>query len=272
MRLIHIRLKRVAAAVVAAVALATVGPVTEAQALIFGSGDLVFALYNNDAQFLKVLGQTSTLLAPNASTTFNLTPDYDALGSGGITQFQNPIPPATSAAPLKWSIFSFTLDEFQENTTAFHFSSTRSVANWTPVELHVDNLNFNAGAAAGLNMSTQLSGTPGTIQKVAFNAPASFTSKFGTSGTFNSAVTVSGEGGLGDLRFLLLGDPGTEGISDVGHAILSANGLMLTINQGAPAPIPIPSAIVLFGTGLIGLVGIARRSGLAQRSEPMAHG
>lgn len=269
MRSIQIRLKRAAAALIAGAALATVGAVTEAQALVFGSGDLVFALYNNDAQFLKVLGNVNTLLAPSASTTFNLGPDYNALGSGGISQFQNPIPPATQPAPLKWSIFSFTLDEFGELATGFYFSSTKMVANWTSAELHPDNINFNRGATAGVNMSTQLSGTPGTIQKVAFNHPASFTSQFGISGTFASAVTVSGEGGLGDLRFLLLGNPMTEGISDVGHAILSADGHTLTVNQ---APIPIPAAVVLFGTGLIGLVGIARRSGLAQRSEPTANG
>jgi hypothetical protein len=39
----------------------------------------------------------------------------------------------------------------------------------------------------------------------------------------------------------------------------------LTIGGGQPAPIPVPAAAVLFATGMIGLVGFARRSmGLSQ--------
>jgi hypothetical protein len=33
----------------------------------------------------------------------------------------------------------------------------------------------------------------------------------------------------------------------------------LTINAGVPAAVPLPAAVILFGSGLIGIVGIARR-------------
>jgi hypothetical protein len=32
-----------------------------------------------------------------------------------------------------------------------------------------------------------------------------------------------------------------------------------TLTFGTPAPVPIPAAVYLFGSGLIGLVGLARR-------------
>jgi hypothetical protein len=44
----------------------------------------------------------------------------------------------------------------------------------------------------------------------------------------------------------------------LGSATLAADGT-LAINPGSPAPVPLPAAVWLFGSGLMGLVGVSRR-------------
>ncbi len=44
-----------------------------------------------------------------------------------------------------------------------------------------------------------------------------------------------------------------------GTASLSANGLTLTGAGGSPPPVPLPAAVWLLGSGLLGLTGVARR-------------
>jgi hypothetical protein len=48
--------------------------------------------------------------------------------------------------------------------------------------------------------------------------------------------------------------------------MLFANGTF-QITGGTLAPIPVPAAVVLFGSGLIGLVGLARRNLLGQTAK-----
>jgi hypothetical protein len=75
-------------------------------------------------------------------------------------------------------------------------------------------------------------------------------------------VQASMSGWIGDTAF----DRGDGGLNylnvDPIFRISNADGYDLNIVSaaGAPtSPIPIPSAVWLFGTGLIGLIGIARR-------------
>ncbi len=66
---------------------------------------------------------------------------------------------------------------------------------------------------------------------------------------------------LGQLLHLIASD--TELVDDAvlfrGQALLSANGIF-QISGGQLAAVPVPAAVILFGSGLIGLVGIARRN------------
>src|SRR5262249_4737657 len=91
---------------------------------------------------------------------------------------------------------------------------------------------------------------------------------------FNPTVTLGGNwtgGGMQGLfgttlnliqgKALDINTGDTNILSDAGRAILTADGF-LNICGGAGcsvAPVPVPAAAVLFGTGLIGLIGIARR-------------
>jgi hypothetical protein len=62
---------------------------------------------------------------------------------------------------------------------------------------------------------------------------------------------------IGSSLFLFSIDLDTGVFTRIGDGLLTANG---TLFFGNPAVVPVPAAVVLFGTGLIGLVGVARRS------------
>jgi hypothetical protein len=213
----------------------------EAQALTFGSGDLVLALYGNNTEYLRNLGNTSALIGAG-STNFAISAS-DFLAVGG-----------TNA--VRWALVSFETDAFGD-ATVLNFSSQKASTNWTPGELAGAAVAF-AWNSAGI-WSAQSGTIPGMTQLIAASDFRSFTGTFGTSGSLAGAFPVSTEGGLGGLLHLLQGNYNTNVLSTLGHAILSADGLTLTINAGAPAAVPLPAAVILFGTGLIGLVGLARR-------------
>jgi FlaG/FlaF family flagellin (archaellin) len=79
------------------------------------------------------------------------------------------------------------------------------------------------------------------------------------SGNTNFSLGIDwGAGYFGDTNFSLLSSPDTylivfDGFNGLGDRI-SGNTLAIDL-----APIPVPAAVWLFGSGLLGLVGIARR-------------
>ncbi len=225
-------------------AMTSVGAPTKARALEFANGDLVLALYGNSTEYLRNLGQTSTLFSGGSSVTFNIdSPHLTAVGG---------------TEPIKWALYSFSFDG-GGNPTVFAGSSSKAQADFTPTELSQVVISSSWIAAGGQSGQMSGDGNFGTHLIAKSNAN-SFTSIFGTDGRMAGGWPISTEGTLGSLLHLLEGDFNTNALSTIGHAILAADGSMLTINAGVPAAIPIPAAVVLFGTGLIGLAGIARRS------------
>jgi hypothetical protein len=238
--------KQALAALFAVFALAG-GVAGEAQALTFGSGDLVLALYGNNTEYLRNLGQTNALIG-SGSTNFSIGASDLAAVSG------------TNA--VKWALVSFSYDVGTGDPTVLDFSSAKNTLSpaptgWSATEL-ANALVANAWNAAGV-WSAQSATIPGLTQLIAASDFRSFTQTFGTSGTLAGAFPVSAEGTLGGLLHLLRGEYNGNMLSTLGHAILSADGLTLTLNAGAPAAVPLPAAVILFGTGLIGLAGVARR-------------
>jgi hypothetical protein len=90
----------------------------------------------------------------------------------------------------------------------------------------------------------------------------SFSQNLNTSGSgqFEGAWPLAMQGNLDSVLNIMRGNVETSAFTQVGRVLLTANGL-LTIGNPGPnvAPVPLPAGVVLFGSGLIGLVGIARR-------------
>jgi hypothetical protein len=63
-----------------------------------------------------------------------------------------------------------------------------------------------------------------------------------------SLFGITGDGGKGQLQTYDLGD----------NLTLSSNGT-LTISSASTSPVPLPAAVWLFGSGLLGLLGVGRR-------------
>jgi hypothetical protein len=237
--------KRTALAVVAAAA----GLGGEAQALEFGNGDLVLALYGNNTEYLRNLGSSSALFSGGSSIQFNI----DAADLTAVSGTET----------VKWALYGFSFDG-GGNPTTLAASSTKALADYTPTELSAVQIS-SPWIAAG-SQAAQMSGD-GFIGKqlISKSNANSFTTWFGTDGSLAGGFPVSTAGTLGSLLHLLNGTFDGNNLSTVGHAILSADGSVLTINAGVPAPVPVPAAVFLFGSGLIGIVGIARRSMMMQR-------
>jgi hypothetical protein len=96
-----------------------------------------------------------------------------------------------------------------------------------------------------------------SYQQAALGTPA--WSKYGLFGipnddrtpTIGSAVALygmTGNGTTGQLQTYILGT-----------ATLATNGDLILTGNGSGAPVPLPAAVWLFGSGLMGLVGVSRR-------------
>jgi len=239
------KIKRTIAAVAAVSALALGSLPSKAFALGFPFGDLAFVVYGGGTERYENFGTGSSFLTLESTsiTTRDIGGDLATLNAG-------------APVGLRYTILG-TGTDFQ----TFYVSS--AVSTLTPGIL---TNTFGSGAnETFVSWSFQHAAATGgdTANNPSFtlaSAAHSFTTAMGPTGTLNGQLGFASHALPGQelsiFHVNLQGGPGAEIYTRVATALLSENGL-LTIT---PTAVPVPAAVVLFGTGLIGLVGIARRS------------
>jgi hypothetical protein len=228
---------------VAAAMMATLGAATDAKALEFGNSDLVLAVFGNGTQYLQNLGQVGSFFTTGSTATISI-------GASNVTA-------VSGTNPVNWALVSFSYDESTGEATTLAASVTKNLSAFTPTELSQVSI-INAWNSAGV-WSGQSAAVPGSSQLILASDPNSYTNVFGTDGSMASGFPVSTQGAFNSVLAVLQGDAATNGLLQLGSAMLLADGTLTLSGMPGTAPIPVPAAVVLFGTGLAGLVGVARR-------------
>ena len=239
-------------AVLAACLLAVVGlggiP-QQAQALTFNAGDAVLVIYGNGTEYYRNLGPSSAI------------PSSVTIGASFMSQ-------VGGALPIEYTILGGNAANFGAAPTstfegsAVPSTNVSSLSGWTAGR----NGLIDQGQLWNtiVNWAGQVSTITGSEHVLASSDTRSFSSFFGTADRLNAAFPLRMSSNI-DTNLFLLGRSflpvGTQTAqSALGQAMLTVlagtgNG-QLTF---AVSAVPIPAAVVLFGSGLIGLIGIARR-------------
>ncbi len=227
-------IKRIMMAAALAVATVAVGMIGQAQAFSFGENDLVLAVYGNNTEALYNLGNANTRLANGATFSQSVSAGLAAAGVG--------------TNPVRFTIFG------HDSTVGNVFAGT----TFAPGQINPNQLGLTVQFEASIGMQALGGFTGDTIAKA---DPKSFSSNLNLNGAGNMGGTwpVAMQGSLDQVLNIMKGDVNTNTFTQVGRVLLTAGGL-LTIGNPGPAAVPLPAGVVLFGTGLIGLIGIARRS------------
>lgn len=225
------KLKRTAVALVTAVALAGGSPAGEAYAFNFNPGDLVLAMYGNGTEWLQNLG---TINAQTAITNnqFNVSTGFAA--AGGVNQ-------------VKYALVGYQTD-FTTMVSGSSATAAGTVASLAGYNSALAVWSVFVNPPGNTILSSDINSFTNAFQPDAPSLGGNFAQdQFGTLG--------------GGLLHILSDDAFNQvGFTEIGTAVLALNELgqnILTIN---PAAVPLPAAVWLFGTGVVGLAAIARRS------------
>jgi hypothetical protein len=226
---------------VAAVSLAAISAGVPAHALVYNTGDAVLVVYGNEQQGYLNLGNWDALKV--AGGTFNVASILNTAGVSGANPIEYTIVGNSGALTPLW------------------FGNNAAIGDWNSTQKNL--LNVTAYNTNNTSWRGQLTTAADPARQVyaASDPLLSFQTYFGETDSLGGTIP-NGRRGSSDIDSLLylLERTGAAGtLAGITTAFLNSTTKLLTIG-GEPAPVPVPAAAVLFATGMIGLVGFARRS------------
>jgi hypothetical protein len=236
MKVRSVKQMMVAAALTVVTAIA--GMAGQAQAFSFTDGDLVLAIFGNNTEALYNLGKASDRLASGATFSLNVLPGLQAAGVG--------------TNPVRFTVYGH--DQLDANLPVW--ASTKV----NPSTINPNSLQLTNQFGFSIGQSTLPAFSGDTIAK---SDTRSFSSNLDPSGDGSMAGSWPAAmfGAPTDVLNILKADISTNTFTQVGRVMLGSDGLLTLGNPGpGGSPVPLPAGVVLFGSGLIGLIGIARRS------------
>lgn len=264
------RFSKSAIAVIGA-AVMVMGAMSEsAQAFNFSQGDLILAIYGNrtagegkevlvNLSDLTPVGGSGPIGNMDALTNASQTYTFDLsayLNTPGVIDTN----PASPDYPVRYTVMGTQANPLTGGFTGLAGSGINLTGTVQGGNSAFPNGLVNwAGNVNDVNAPNLIPGQNGAV--VGFTDSNSHSTRTGAAERLFNAYTDPMAANLGQLLHLIASD--TELIDDAvlfrGQALLSANGIF-TISGGQLAEVPVPAAVILFGSGLIGLVGIARRN------------
>ena len=224
-----------------------VGVAQQAQALQFNAGDAVLVLYGNGTEYYRNLGSAS-LLQAGANITIN---------SSFMSQLGG-------ANPIEYTILGGNAANFGALPTSTFEGSAIPSTNLSSITGWSTTRNGNIDQQQYWNTIVGWAGQVATIagseHVLGASEANSFSSFFGTADRLNASFPLRMSASIDSALYLLGRNFLPIGTQTPQNALGQAN---LTLVAGAGqftfAPVPIPAAVILFGSGLAALVGLARR-------------
>lgn len=239
------------------IATAVAGMAVQAHAFTFSNGDLVLAIYGNSTEAVYDLGTASTILTSGGAGIVNQNV------SAGLSAVQN-----SGTGTVKYTLFQFdggfsTGGGVIAGTSKTLGQASAGTVNFTNQFNAAGNWSGQLGNSSVQSQFTNLGDGGFSISKTGTMSFSSNMNDPAGTDTMKGAWPVAMSGTLNTVLNLIQGDVDAGTTSQVGRALLTGTGF-LTVGNPGPSAVPLPAGVVLFGTGLIGLVGIARRSIIRQ--------